>query len=75
MDLARAPCRAPLTARKMGSAYENVSVPEERAWERGCLCPRNFYIFKPHPRPQAQAREGHLRNAICITLKTASTKN
>jgi hypothetical protein len=24
MDLARAPCRAPLTARKMGSGYENV---------------------------------------------------
>ena len=23
MDLARAPCRAPLTARKMGSGYEN----------------------------------------------------
>ena len=25
MDLARAPCRAPLTARKMGSGYENAS--------------------------------------------------
>ena len=25
MDLARAPCRAPLTARKKGSGYENVS--------------------------------------------------
>ena len=24
MDLARAPCRAPLTARKMGSGYENA---------------------------------------------------
>jgi hypothetical protein len=23
LDLARAPCRAPLTARKMGSGYEN----------------------------------------------------
>ena len=34
MDLARAPCRAPLTARKMGSGYENdfstvaISYPE-----------------------------------------------
>jgi hypothetical protein len=28
MDLARAPCRARLTARKKGSGYENVSPPE-----------------------------------------------
>ena len=28
MDLARAPRRAPLTARKMGSGYENGSVHE-----------------------------------------------
>jgi hypothetical protein len=27
MDLARAPRRAPLTARKMGSGYENALVP------------------------------------------------
>ena len=27
MDLARAPRRAPLTARKKGSGYENGSVP------------------------------------------------
>jgi hypothetical protein len=27
MDLARAPCRAPLTARKKGSGYENVFLP------------------------------------------------
>ena len=27
MDLARAPCRAPLTARKKGSGYENASDP------------------------------------------------
>jgi hypothetical protein len=26
MDLARAPCRAPLTARKMGSGYENAQI-------------------------------------------------
>jgi hypothetical protein len=26
LDLARAPCRAPLTARKMGSGYENGPV-------------------------------------------------
>jgi hypothetical protein len=28
MDLARAPCRAPLTARKMGSGYENEFGPK-----------------------------------------------
>jgi hypothetical protein len=26
MDLARAPCRAPLTAREMGSGYENATL-------------------------------------------------
>jgi hypothetical protein len=38
MDLARAPCRAPLTARKMGSGYENewpwfrllIGIPTQR---------------------------------------------
>ena len=29
MDLARAPCRAPLTARKKGSGYENGAMYEE----------------------------------------------
>ena len=29
MDLARAPCRAPLTARKKGSGYENVLYIED----------------------------------------------
>ena len=47
MDLARAPCRAPLTARKKGSGYENgyenesgtFSYPEPflRAVRRGAL--------------------------------------
>jgi hypothetical protein len=32
MDLARAPCRAPLTARKKGSGYENETVPSR--WSR-----------------------------------------
>ena len=30
MDLARAPCRAPLTARKKGSGYENGSFLKKR---------------------------------------------
>jgi hypothetical protein len=38
MDLARAPRRAPLTARKKGSGYENVTEPEANNW---------FSIFTP----------------------------
>ena len=34
MDLARAPRRAPLTARKKGSGYENEVRAEKRAWKR-----------------------------------------
>ena len=30
MDLARAPCRAPLTARKKGSGYENGLVQNKQ---------------------------------------------
>jgi hypothetical protein len=54
MDLARAPCRAPLTARKMGSGYENGQYhkidwhSKENEWARTkkdditvktCACP------------------------------------
>ena len=39
MDLARAPCRAPLTARKKGSGYENGKM---RAWQNIILIASAF---------------------------------
>ena len=56
MDLARAPCRAPLTARKKGSGYENglalVSICEIDVTSfsedgRGV----NGYVTNPNPTP------------------------
>ena len=62
MDLARAPRRRPLTARKKGSGYENafgsndILVPRasrlqaaEKAWERGC----SNEVFNLVPRASA----------------------
>ena len=48
MDLARAPCRAPLTARKMGSGYENGQAVDLRrnsdaeAWSHSICIPVAF---------------------------------
>ena len=42
MDLARAPCRAPLTARKKGSGYENDW--HLIGYNEG-YCSNNVYIF------------------------------
>jgi hypothetical protein len=39
MDLARAPCRAPLTARKMGSGYENDAHADLEQWMFHSLVP------------------------------------
>ena len=52
MDLARAPCRAPLTARKMGSGYENVA--------RACTKPP--ISFPEHAR--SQVKGGHSSGEI-----------
>jgi hypothetical protein len=49
MDLARAPCRAPLTARKMGSGYENESYIE---FSR-CLVFSEFVFYFRQTRPQS----------------------
>ena len=54
LDLARAPRRAPLTARKKGSGYENGSFRSLRACEGKSLGTR--LQLTEHPRPQAQAR-------------------
>jgi hypothetical protein len=56
MDLARAPRRAPLTARKKGSGYENAPGPQATSVSREALGPRMVRCV-PGPREDACGRE------------------
>jgi hypothetical protein len=47
MDLARAPCRAPLTARKMGSGYENANGLKKTVEYSFVNPKRNLHVFSP----------------------------
>ena len=58
MDLARAPRRRPLTARKKGSGYENGIIPEP------------FSYPEPFLRAVNRARRGALAKSKPDTIKT-----
>jgi hypothetical protein len=59
MDLARAPCRAPLTARKMGSGYENVSSRDR---------PRpGLSRVSPRPHMKALGTRLRIRQMVVVT--------
>ena len=67
MDLARAPCRAPLTARKKGSGYENDRAQPHSIITRWGTVPNlvpRVPVFKG-----SGARGGTLANSDCQVTK------